>query len=115
MITTADPVCVLTTSGDGFDASGVRVVDIDNVDVSGFSADPITDADRVMPLRPDNTAYVIFTSGSTGQPKGVAVSHAAIVNQLLWMGTQYAIGPKDVYLQKTAATSICRCGAIWCR
>ncbi|OSC33987.1 hypothetical protein B8W66_23595, partial [Mycobacterium decipiens] len=102
---TADPVCVLTTSGDGFDeAAGVRVVDVDHVDVSGFSADPITDVDRVRPLCPDNIAYVMFTSGSTGQPKGVAVSHAAIVNHVLWMRTQYAVGPNDVYLQKTAAT-----------
>ncbi|WP_373156208.1 non-ribosomal peptide synthetase, partial [Mycobacterium marinum] len=105
VIKTADPVCVLTTSGDRFDATvGARVIDIDQVDVSGFSADPITDADRVRSLRPDNTAYVMFTSGSTGQPKGVAVSHAAIVNHVLWMRAHYAVGPKDVYLQKTAAT-----------
>ncbi|MDC9008229.1 non-ribosomal peptide synthetase, partial [Mycobacterium marinum] len=105
VIKTADPVCVLTTSGDRFDATvGARVIDIDQVDVSGFSADSITDADRVRSLRPDNTAYVMFTSGSTGQPKGVAVSHAAIVNHVLWMRAHYAVGPKDVYLQKTAAT-----------
>ncbi|WP_283254085.1 AMP-binding protein [Rhodococcus sp. USK13] len=27
----------------------------------------------------------MFTSGSTGRPKGVVVSHAGIVNRLLWM------------------------------
>ena len=51
-----------------------------------------------------NAAYVIFTSGSTGKPKGVAVSHHAIVNQVLWMQDQYSIGTEDVYLQKTATT-----------
>src|SRR5262249_1366054 len=28
----------------------------------------------------ENTAYVIYTSGSTGEPKGVAVSRAAVAN-----------------------------------
>ncbi len=38
-----------------------------------FSSAPVSDADRIGPLRGSNTAYVIFTSGSTGRPKGVAV------------------------------------------
>ncbi|WP_239571871.1 non-ribosomal peptide synthetase, partial [Streptomyces sp. G44] len=39
-----------------------------------------TDADRVRPLLPENTAYIIYTSGSTGRPKGVAVEHRNLVN-----------------------------------
>ncbi|MFF4370596.1 amino acid adenylation domain-containing protein [Streptomyces sp. NPDC001594] len=31
-------------------------------------------------LRPDQLAYVMYTSGSSGKPKGVAITHAAIVN-----------------------------------
>ena len=31
---------------------------------------------------PDALAYMIFTSGSTGQPKGVAIEHRAVANQL---------------------------------
>nr|WP_225778803.1 non-ribosomal peptide synthetase [Pseudomonas sp. Marseille-Q3773] len=34
---------------------------------------------RVAPA-PGNLAYVIYTSGTTGQPKGVAISHAALAN-----------------------------------
>uniref|UniRef100_UPI0027D7F346 non-ribosomal peptide synthetase n=2 Tax=Nocardia rhamnosiphila TaxID=426716 RepID=UPI0027D7F346 len=64
----------------------------------------MTDADRVAPVRPSNTAYVIFTSGSTGRPKGVAVPHSAIANQVAWMLAQYPLGADDVYLQKTATT-----------
>ncbi|MFI6047386.1 amino acid adenylation domain-containing protein [Nocardia sp. NPDC051321] len=42
------------------------------------SAAPVTDADRISALRPDNPAYLIYTSGSTGVPKGVLVTHAGL-------------------------------------
>ncbi|NNH69215.1 amino acid adenylation domain-containing protein [Nocardia uniformis] len=48
--------------------------------VLGTSDAPITDADRILPLRMDNPAYVIYTSGSTGTPKGVVVTHGGISN-----------------------------------
>ena len=43
-------------------------------------AHDLTDADRLAPLHPANTAYVVYTSGSTGRPKGVAVEHRQLVN-----------------------------------
>ncbi|WP_141717962.1 non-ribosomal peptide synthase/polyketide synthase, partial [Nocardia altamirensis] len=105
ILESAAPVCVLTTSGDALALpETVRRVAIDTVDVSDFSDAPVTDADRLSLLRPENTAYVIYTSGSTGRPKGVAVTHHAIVNQQLWMLDEYWLASDDVYLQKTATT-----------
>ncbi|WP_036529689.1 non-ribosomal peptide synthetase, partial [Nocardia sp. CNY236] len=104
VLDTADPVCVLTTTHDGFDDAGRAVLSIDEVDLSGYPDTPITDAERRAPLRPQHPAYVIFTSGSTGRPKGVAVSHAAVVAQIRWITGEYAIGPDDVVLLKTPAT-----------
>ena len=52
-------------------------------------------------LTPDHPAYVIYTSGTTGRPKGVAVSHGAIVNRILWMQNEYPLRPHDAILQKT--------------
>ncbi|AHH18280.1 non-ribosomal peptide synthetase [Nocardia nova SH22a] len=89
MLATAAPVLELTTLdglGDDYDEG------------------PVTDADRIAPLRPGNIAYVLFTSGSTGRPKGVAVTHASVVNQLRWITDRYTLTPGDVVLQKTPAT-----------
>ncbi|TBU72197.1 non-ribosomal peptide synthase/polyketide synthase [Phytopseudomonas daroniae] len=47
-----------------------------------------------------NLAYVIYTSGSTGLPKAVGVSYGALIERLHWMHQQYAVGPRDVLLQK---------------
>ncbi|WP_069161470.1 non-ribosomal peptide synthetase [Nocardia altamirensis] len=55
-------------------------------------------------LPPSRAAYVIYTSGSTGQPKGVVVSHAAIVNRLLWMQHEYGLRPDERVLHKTPIT-----------
>uniref|UniRef100_UPI002454FEA1 non-ribosomal peptide synthetase n=1 Tax=Nocardia carnea TaxID=37328 RepID=UPI002454FEA1 len=109
VVETAAPVCVLTTTADiaaleQISATGVPVVVADTVELPGYPDTPVTDADRVAPLRPGNTAYVIFTSGSTGRPKGVAVSHGAIVNRLVWMQSEYGLEPADVVLQKTPST-----------
>ncbi|MGV9674912.1 amino acid adenylation domain-containing protein [Nocardia sp. NPDC003482] len=80
------------------------LIRLDELDLSHFPDEPVTDAERRAPLRPENTAYVIFTSGSTGRPKGVAVPHAAVVNQLLWKTAEFGLGADDAVLLKTAAT-----------
>ncbi|MFX0576618.1 amino acid adenylation domain-containing protein [Nocardia nepalensis] len=104
VLRTAEPVCVLTTSGDSLPVSGPPVIDTDDLDLSAYSAEPVAAGELRAPLRPDHPAYVLFTSGSTGRPKGVLVSHGAITNQIEWMAAQYSFRPDDVYLQKTATT-----------
>ncbi|HEY5853267.1 MAG TPA: amino acid adenylation domain-containing protein [Aldersonia sp.] len=105
VLETAAPVCVLTVGAEAAGLpAGAALVRLDSLDVSSYSAAPLTDTDRPSPLRPAHPAYVIFTSGSTGRPKGVAVSHAAVVNQLVWKNAEYGIGADDAVLVKTPAT-----------
>ncbi|WP_156052498.1 non-ribosomal peptide synthetase, partial [Nocardia carnea] len=103
IVDTARPVCVLT-SGEDLDPAIAGQVRIDRLDLTGFAGTPLTDADRLRPLYPDNTAYAIFTSGSTGRPKGVAVSHRSVVNYLVAAHARHGIGADDVLLQRTLAT-----------
>ncbi|OBH05641.1 non-ribosomal peptide synthetase [Mycobacterium sp. E2699] len=68
-------------------------------DLAGYGCDDPTDADRVRPLRPDNTAYVIYTSGTTGRPKGVAVPHRPVAEYFVWFEGEYGVDQTDRLLQ----------------
>ncbi|MEM7351602.1 MAG: amino acid adenylation domain-containing protein, partial [Acidobacteriota bacterium] len=59
------------------------------------------DGERHLGSTPNNVAYILYTSGSTGQPKGVLVSHRAIVNRLLWGREVFGLGPEERILLKT--------------
>ncbi|WP_336085078.1 amino acid adenylation domain-containing protein [Nocardia sp. SSK8] len=74
---------------------------LDEADLSGFDDAPLTDADRLAPLRPANTACLLFTSGSTGVPKGVSLSHAAIISTFTWLHREVRFGPGDTMLYRT--------------
>src|SRR6185369_1613014 len=46
-------------------------------------------------VSPANLAYVIYTSGSTGQPKGVEITHAALMNLVNWHQRAYGVTASD--------------------
>jgi amino acid adenylation domain-containing protein len=64
--------------------------------------------DAQQPLRlprlssPRDVCYTIFTSGSTGQPKGVVLSHRAVINTLDWITRTFEVGPGDRLLFVTS-------------
>ncbi len=49
-------------------------------DIDARPAGPVTDGERLRPLRPEHPVYVLYTSGSTGRPKGVVVAHRSLAN-----------------------------------
>ncbi|WP_336085591.1 amino acid adenylation domain-containing protein [Nocardia sp. SSK8] len=93
MLTDSGARAVLTSSADADalrEAAGPLetqwlLMDDDTLhaELAGYSGAPITDADRVRPVRPADLAYQIYTSGSTGLPKGVTVTHSGLVSLAL--------------------------------
>ncbi|MGW4633609.1 amino acid adenylation domain-containing protein [Nocardia sp. NPDC004415] len=104
-IDSADPVLVVVDALDVRTPSvGHSLLTLASCDLAAYDGSAIGDAQRRAVLLPDNLAYMIFTSGSTGVPKGVGVSHSAIVNRLRWMQHEYPLDGTDAVLQKTSLT-----------
>ncbi len=53
-------------------------------------------------VHPENLVYVLYTSGSTGEPKGVAVEHRQLLNQVLWCRENFQFTENDCVLQKAS-------------
>ncbi len=70
------------------------------VDAGGLDGAP----ESHLPLSAAATdpCYAIYTSGSTGQPKGVVLSHRAVVNTLDWVSRTFEVGPGDRLLFVTS-------------
>jgi amino acid adenylation domain-containing protein len=60
-----------------------------------------SETNLVSQVNPENLAYVLFTSGSSGRPKGVEISHRAVVNFLNSMREAPGMTAQDTLLSVT--------------
>jgi long-chain acyl-CoA synthetase len=67
-----------------------------NFDSSGLPA--AESAGYAPPPQPDDIATIIYTSGTTGVPKGVMLTHANIVSEVVIALTTWKLSQDDVYL-----------------
>ncbi|MCC2442988.1 non-ribosomal peptide synthetase [Bacillus cereus] len=64
----------------------------------------LSQEDLEINVNEEDIAYVIYTSGSTGNPKGVMISHKAVLNTLFWLQDTFPLEEADVVAQKTSAS-----------
>ncbi|MGW0885870.1 amino acid adenylation domain-containing protein [Streptomyces sp. NPDC002671] len=106
MLADAGAVCVVSSRDlQGVLPQGVQRIVLDDAStarlLAGVESHPLSDVERGGALSAGLAAYVLFTSGSTGRPKGVVVSHAGVVNRLVWMQSRFGLVPGERVLQKT--------------
>ena len=82
----------------GFSAFGVPIIDLRSSEVQfelalASDAEPAT-TEHVTGADP---AYLMFTSGSTGAPKGVVISHAAVLAFRMWIAHAFDVSTDDVF------------------
>ncbi|MFD6464101.1 AMP-binding protein, partial [Streptomyces roseolus] len=95
MLGDSGAVLGLTVGGSADGLLGdVEWLDLDTLAVEHHSPAPVSDRDRVRPLRPSNVAYLVYTSGSTGVPKGVAVTHAGLAGYSAEQRERFTLTPE---------------------
>ena len=80
----------------------VHTLLIDNQHIQQCLATGVSEPPRLEPpVASADTACVVFTSGTTGHPKGVAISHRALVNRLTWGNRRLGLDETSVVLSKS--------------
>ncbi|WP_244411047.1 AMP-binding protein, partial [Nitrospirillum viridazoti] len=94
----SDSLLMVDAAGD-LAVPGVASVAPEDLIGTALLDDPIVSAhglpDAVLPATPADTCYLIFTSGTTGLPKGVVLSHGAVMTYVRGASQVYQLAETD--------------------
>lgn len=91
-------VAAVLLCGDGRAEATAPVLTVASAMQAHIDAEPT-------PVDPGDLAYVLFTSGSTGEPKGVELTHDAVMNTVEFVSRRFDLGATD----RTLALSTLEC------
>ncbi len=99
MLSDIAPVCILTADGCGYED-----YDFKNININDESIYAERYENPNVGVKPENDAYIMYTSGTTGVPKGIIISHKAIMADINNMVRTYGVNENTVHLQHGAYT-----------
>lgn len=98
IVHTLDPALIITDRAHAQKAQ--EIFTGRNILIYEDALNEVVDEDRLnqttMRVIDNDTLYVIFTSGSTGNPKGVIISHRAVIDYIEWITTRFSFDEHTV-------------------
>jgi len=100
---------ILFTPGEVAPDSGMHVVSLAEAERFEMVPPAVLASD----IRPTDLATLIYTSGTTGEPKGVMLTHANIVSNVLDAGEKYSFAGRDTPLSVLPLSHVFERGAMY--
>jgi long-chain acyl-CoA synthetase len=103
---------VVYLTGEG-DENGLSLEELEARGREAGESNPGLLGELTRAVEPEDMATIIYTSGTTGEPKGVMLTHANVVSNLIDTSERLAFNPRDVILSVLPLSHIFERGAMY--